>query len=239
MTTPPACGGSLAAKFCIKTNGARRLTARCLSQLSLVTVSTVSLAKTAALLIRQPSAPSSRSARGNNSSTAPSSARSAASATAAPPFWRTVSTKVSAASRERLWWIATANPSSARASTKARPIRCAPPVTNAALGIGGTARPPVRSGSPAGTTLPSLFPRPHLRACDIACRNAGAPCRRTAPSPLGSLPPSSSTVRVLCGQTEIGLLETPDLVPKPRRLFEFQLGGGFAHSLLEIADDGF
>src|SRR5215468_7189450 len=239
MTTPPACGGSLAAKFCIKTNGARRLIARCLSQLARVTVSIVSLAKTAALLIRQPSGPSSRSALGNNSSTAPSSARSAVSATAAPPLLRTVSTKVSAASRERLWWIATANPSSERARTKARPIRCAPPVTNAALGIGGTAEPPVRSGSPAGTTLPSLFPRPHLRARDIACRNAGAPCRRTASRPLGALSPSSGTIRLPGRKTEIDLLEAPDFVAEPRRFLEFQLGSGFAHPLFEIADDGF
>ena len=61
-TTPPASGGSSAAKCCVSTNGARRLTARCASQLSRVAVATVSFSNIEALLTSTPIGPSAAAA---------------------------------------------------------------------------------------------------------------------------------------------------------------------------------
>src|SRR6267143_2685560 len=135
--------------------------------------------------------------------------------------------------------MATAKPSLARARARARPIRCAPPVTNAAIGMGRAGTAPVSSipvsASPAGTAFLS---RAHFGAGDIACRHAGASCGRPPARAVGALGRSSGFARRLDRQAEISLLEPSDLIAEPRRLFEFEVGGSIAHALFEIGDDG-
>src|SRR5216683_6482673 len=135
--------------------------------------------------------------------------------------------------------MATAKPSLARARARARPIRCAPPVTNAAIGMGKTGKAPVGaalgSASPAGT---ALLPRPHLGPGHVACRHAGASGRRSAARAVGALAAAGGPARRFDRESEIDLLEPADLIPEPRRLFEFEVGGSLAHALFEIGDDG-
>src|SRR6516162_3860741 len=134
--------------------------------------------------------------------------------------------------------MATAKPSLARARARARPTRCAPPVTSAVLGIGGTGNPPVSSApgsaSPTGTALLS---RSHLRAGHITRRHSGASGCRTAPGILRPPRPGRSPVGQLGRKAEIDLLEPADLVAQPGRLLKFKVCGGFAHALFEIGDD--
>src|SRR5712671_2970200 len=136
--------------------------------------------------------------------------------------------------------MARAKPSLARARARARPIRCAPPVTNAAIGTGRVGTAPVSSipvsASPAGTAFLS---RPHFGAGDIACRHAGASCSRPPARAVMALVPAGGPARRLDREAEIDLLEPADLIPEPRRVFEFEVGGSLAHALFEIGDDGF
>src|SRR5437762_1776704 len=103
--------------------------------------------------------------------------------------------------------MATAKPSLARARARARPTRCAPPVTNAAMGMGDTGKAPVGaapgSASPAGTALLS---RPHLGAGHIARRHAGASGGRSAVRPVGALAAAGGPARRLDREAEIDLL---------------------------------
>src|SRR5271166_1980938 len=131
--------------------------------------------------------------------------------------------------------MATANPSWARANTRARPIRCAPPVTSAASGIGGTGIAPVISGSPAGTALLSC---PHFCAHYVVSRDAGASGRRSAALALAALTADDGAARRRDWKPEIDLLEPADLIAQTCRLFEFEVGGGVAHTLFEIGDHG-
>src|SRR5205809_2746191 len=135
--------------------------------------------------------------------------------------------------------MATAKPSSARASVRTRPIRCAPPVTSAALGIGGTASAPVSSSaSSASPTGTALLSGSHLGAGHVARRHPGAAGGRTAARTISPPHPDPPFAYLLDGQTEIGLLEPADLVAQPRRLFEFEIGCRLAHPFFEIGDDG-
>src|SRR5215470_11256351 len=135
--------------------------------------------------------------------------------------------------------MATAKPSPASVRTRASPIRCAPPVTNAARGIGGTGKSPAVTGpcsaSPAFTSLSSFLARPHFGARHVARRDACSP--RGGPSGR-TVGPGRTAVQPIGRKTEINLLEPADLVAQPRRLLEFELGGGLAHALFEIGDDG-
>src|SRR5215469_3414735 len=137
--------------------------------------------------------------------------------------------------------MATAKPSAARARTRAWPIRCAPPVTSATLGIGGSVKSPadVRPGSasPALTPLPSLLPRPHLGAGYIACRDASPSCGGPPGRTRRTVRPGAAAIQPIERKPEIGLLESADLVAQPRRLFEFELGGSLAHAFFKIGDD--
>src|SRR5579883_2961643 len=73
------------------------------------------------------------------------------------------------------------------------------------------------------------MPCPRLGLRQSLGRGAGA-------AGLGAaLRPRSRAIR---GEAEIELLEAADLVAQPRRLLEFEIGGGGAHLLLEIGDDG-
>src|SRR6516225_4186511 len=137
--------------------------------------------------------------------------------------------------------MATANPSSASAKARARPIRLAPPVTSAALGTASTGIAPVSSscsGSAAGTAPPLLLSRPHLGARHLACRNAGSSGHRSAARGVGASSPTHCPARRLDGKAEIGLFEAADLVAQPCRLLEFEIRGSFAHALFEIGDHG-
>src|SRR6266446_6962331 len=135
--------------------------------------------------------------------------------------------------------MARAKPSLARERARARPIRCAPPVTNAAIGMGSAGAAPVSSipvsASPAGTAFPS---RPHFGARYITGRHAGASPRRAPARAVGALGRSSGFARRLNGQAEISLLQPSDLVAEPRRLFEFEIRCGLTHAFFEIGDYG-
>src|SRR5437667_6427676 len=134
--------------------------------------------------------------------------------------------------------MATAKPSLARASARARPMRCAPPVTNAAIGTGRVGTAPVGSisvsTSPAGTAFLS---RPHFGAGDIACRHAGASCSRPPARPVGALGHSGGSARRPDRQAEISLLEPSDLIAEPCRFFEFEIRSSLKHAFFEIGDD--
>ena len=136
---PSAPAGRAAAKACISTKGARRLTAMWRSQLARSALSMSSWSKREALLTRQPSGPRASAARAARASTCASSARSALSATARPPCFSMSATTPAAASPESRWCTATAQPSCASASAMVRPMRAAPPVTRAARGIASDA----------------------------------------------------------------------------------------------------
>src|SRR5260370_4981064 len=98
-------------------------------------------------------------------------------------------------------------------------MRCAPPVTSAACGTGGTDNAPVGSGrgpaSPAGTTF---LPRPHLFAGHIPRREACASRNRPASRALGAL----GAAWQRDPQAAIDLLAPTDLFAQPPRLFQFQ-----------------
>src|SRR5438128_9800619 len=109
--------------------------------------------------------------------------------------------------------MARAKPSLAKARARTRPIRCAPPVTNAAIGIGKVGTAPVSSvpvsASPAGTAFLS---RPHFGASDIAGRHAGASCGRPPARAVGALDRSGGFARRLARQAEISLLEPANFI---------------------------
>src|ERR1700741_3118684 len=136
--------------------------------------------------------------------------------------------------------MATAKPSPARARAKARPIRCAPPVTRAALGIGATGKPPVSSvlglASSAATALP---PRSHFGAGYLARRPTGPPRRRASMRAVRAPRLGRFSRRQPGRKSKIDLLEPADLVPQPCCLLEFEIGGGVAHALFEIRDHCF
>src|SRR5262249_13815868 len=134
--------------------------------------------------------------------------------------------------------MATAKPSAARARTRAWPIRCAPPVTSAALGIGGSVKSPadVRPGSasPALTPLPAPLPRPSWGAASRAAGAARPPGGGPPGRPRRTVRPGAAAIQPIERKPEIGLLESADLVAQPRRLFEFELGGSLAHAFFKI-----
>src|SRR5438067_9078863 len=113
-------------------------------------------------------------------------------------------------------------------------MRRPPPVTSAARGTGGTGKAPVTavsllaSGSRSAAGTAFLSTRPHFGAHRLARRQTGAAHRRAAARPL---------LRLIPRQTEIDLLEAAELVAQPRRLFEFEIGGGGAHALFHVGDD--
>ena len=107
-------------------------------------------------------------------------------------------------------------------------MRLAAPVTNAAFGTAGAGNAPVcvsASGADTTLTAAAFGAGAHLGAHQLAGRHAGAAQGRAAARlPVG-------------GQPEIGLFEAADLVAQPRRLLEFEIGGGGAHAFFEIGDD--
>ena len=114
-------------------------------------------------------------------------------------------------------------------------MRRAPPVTSAACGTGGVGKPPCRSpgrcGVRRGHGVPcsALGAGAHLGPHHVAGRHAGAAQRSSGrATPLG---------RGRFGEPEFGLFEPADLVAQPRRLLEFEVGGGGPHALFEIGDD--
>src|SRR4051812_24400171 len=135
--------------------------------------------------------------------------------------------------------MATAKPSSAKARASARPTRCAPPVTSAAVGIGGIGAAPVSStpgaASPPGTTFLS---RPHLGPSDVARGHARASRSRSAARTVGPRTRAVHAARHFDGEAEINLLEPSNLVAESRRLLKFQIRGSLAHTFFEIGDDG-
>src|SRR5947207_14825156 len=135
--------------------------------------------------------------------------------------------------------MATAKPSSAKARANVRPTRCAPPVTSAAIGMGGTGAAPVSSTS--GAALPpgtALLSRPHLGPSHLACRHARASRGRSAARTIGPRNRAVHTARHFDREAEINLFEPSDLVAQSCRLLKFEIGGGLAHTLFEIGDDG-
>src|SRR5437763_15176714 len=113
-------------------------------------------------------------------------------------------------------------------------MRRAQPVTSAARGTGGTGKAPVTavslllSGSLSAAGTPFLSTRPHFGAHRLARRQTGAAHRRAAARPTLS--------RV--GQAKLDLLEAAELVAQPGGLLEFEIGGGRAHALFHIGNNG-
>src|SRR5437763_8880110 len=104
-------------------------------------------------------------------------------------------------------------------------MRRAPPVTSAAWGIGATGKAPVTS---SGADTAMLGAGAHLGAHHLARRHAGAAQGRAAAHPIAA---------GRLDQSELCLFEAADLVAQPRRLLEFEIGGGGPHAFFEVGDD--
>src|SRR3954454_3112325 len=117
-------------------------------------------------------------------------------------------------------------------------MRRAPPVTNAAFGIGGIGKPPCtsRGSAPSGpdTAFPArtLAAGAHLSANHFARRHTGSPQCRATPRAAPLIPD-----RAIRRQSEIGLFEAANLVAQARRFLEFEIGSDGAHAFFEIGDD--